>query len=289
MTKYYNNLDLQSALNVVNSADAANPGDLTPLSQVEALISAATLGASKGIVNAATTAVLPACTYANGTSGVGATLTGDANGALAAVDGVTLTINQVVLVKDQADASENGSYTVTQVGDAGTPFILTRTDNFNQASEMTDGSYFLVVAGTANEGTIWILASAITTVGTDDIDFALQRTVVAGTAVSVTAGNTVNVKYDGTTIGVNGSNELYALLADNSVALTFNSTTDWSGNNLVFSAGDIGLGTGALSVYIMDNTGNMVAIDNAQVSGGVTFSKVTALAAFAGTAVFVAA
>src|SRR6185437_3191631 len=51
-------------------------------------------------VNAATITVLPACTYANGSLGVGATLTGNSNGALAAIDGVTLTQGQSVLVQN---------------------------------------------------------------------------------------------------------------------------------------------------------------------------------------------
>src|SRR5947209_4899971 len=46
--------------------------------------------AQKPTARAATTAALPTNVYSNGTSGVGATLTGSSNGALAAQDGVTL-------------------------------------------------------------------------------------------------------------------------------------------------------------------------------------------------------
>lgn len=87
-------------------------------------------------VRAATTAVLPACTYANGTAGVGATLTGTANGALAAQDGVVLVLNDTLLVKDQAAQLQNGVYVLTQVGTAGTPFILTRRTDADTWAEL---------------------------------------------------------------------------------------------------------------------------------------------------------
>ncbi len=73
---------------------------------------------------AMTVGPLPACTAAG--AGVGKTLTGNANGALV-IDGQTLLAGDVVLVKNQAAGKDNGGYTVTQVGTAGTPFILTRT------------------------------------------------------------------------------------------------------------------------------------------------------------------
>ena len=62
----------------------------------------------KDSVDFATTAALPAVTYDNGTSGVGATLTADANGAFPTTDGVTPALNDFVLVKDQAAGLQNG-------------------------------------------------------------------------------------------------------------------------------------------------------------------------------------
>ncbi len=71
---------------------------------------------SKGDVDAATTTTLPTCTYDNGTLGVGATLTGDATGALIAQDSVTLANGEILLVKDQAAGLQNGIYDVTNKG-----------------------------------------------------------------------------------------------------------------------------------------------------------------------------
>jgi len=94
----------------------------------------------KNPVRAKTTAALAANTYANGTSGVGATLTGNANGALAAQDGVTLVANDRLLVADEGTGSHNGIYTVTQVGDGSHPYILTRAADADQASELVSAA-----------------------------------------------------------------------------------------------------------------------------------------------------
>lgn len=89
----------------------------------------------KTAVRAATTGTLPANTYANGTAGVGATLTGNSNGALTAQDGVTLIATDRLLVKNEATGANNGIYVLTQVGDGSNPYILTRAVDMDSASE----------------------------------------------------------------------------------------------------------------------------------------------------------
>jgi hypothetical protein len=117
-------------------------------------------------VRAATTAALPACTYANGSSGVGATLTGTADGALAAQDGVTLGLDDALLVKDQATGAQKGIYTLTQVGDASHPFVLTRRSDCDTADELL-GACVAVEEGSTNADTLWLsTADATITVGT---------------------------------------------------------------------------------------------------------------------------
>jgi hypothetical protein len=123
-------------------------------------------------VIAATTAALAACTYANGTAGVGATLTGNANGALAAQDGVTLTAGQRLLVKDQAAGAQNGVYTVTVVGAGAAPFILTRATDFDTAAEIVDGATFFVGQGTTLANSAFALTvNGAVTVGTTALVF----------------------------------------------------------------------------------------------------------------------
>lgn len=145
----------------------------------------------------ATVTALPnSPTYSNGASGVGATLTAGSNTTLT-VDGAAATLNTVVLVKNQSSAFQNGIYTVTQVGSGSLPWILTRTTYFDQAAEMKAGSYSFITTGTANANSAWVLQAAITTVGTDALNWILFSSAVAGVSqldgsvgvISVAAGS----------------------------------------------------------------------------------------------------
>lgn len=128
----------------------------------------------------ATAAVLPNTpTYSNGALGVGATLTAGANSTLT-VDGNVVALGEVVLVKNQASAFQNGVYTLTTAGSGATPWVLTRATYFDQAAEMKAGSYTFVTNGSTNTGTSYVLQTAVTTVGTDALNWVLFASSVAG-------------------------------------------------------------------------------------------------------------
>jgi hypothetical protein len=128
-------------------------------------------------VLAATTAALPAATYANGTAGVGATLTATANGAFPDQDGVAIPLGGRVLVKNQTAGLENGIYTLTQVGSGSTPWILTRAVDFDTTAEMTVvagvlfGVTVFVTGGTTQALREFYLSATVTTVGTTAVTF----------------------------------------------------------------------------------------------------------------------
>ncbi len=127
-----------------------------------------------GAVNAATTAALAASTYNNGASGAGATLTADANGAFATIDGVAAALNNVYLIKDQADGFENGAYLLTQLGDGGTPWILTRITTYDVSAEIVGGTFFNVLEGTTHARQQWaLLTTGTITVGTTNLVYGL--------------------------------------------------------------------------------------------------------------------
>lgn len=130
---------------------------------------------------AATTAALPAVTYANGASGVGATLTATANGAIPAQDDVTLNPGDRLLVKNQASTLQNGIYTVTQVGNVGAPFILTRATDFDTfaGNEIYPTAWTFVTEGTtlANTGWYYRAANPDLTIGTSAITFAQIQSI----------------------------------------------------------------------------------------------------------------
>ena len=128
-------------------------------------------------------------TYANGTSdssgglGVGATLTGNVDGALI-LDGPEVEAGQRVLIKDQTNAIRNGIYVVTFAGDGDDPFILTRATDFNGNTStngiIKNGAYIFVTSGTAsaNDSYVVSLGGTSTTpsgaikIGTDSVVLA---------------------------------------------------------------------------------------------------------------------
>jgi hypothetical protein len=125
----------------------------------------------KASAHVATTAALSACTYNNGSSGIGATLTADAFGALT-VDGHALAAGQSVLVKNQAAGLQNGLYSVTSAGAADAPFILTRRTDADSGAELSSGSFVFIEQGTANGSTGWVLStSGAITIGSTALVF----------------------------------------------------------------------------------------------------------------------
>lgn len=150
----------------------------------------------KASVRLATTANL-AATYANGAFGVDSTLTATGNGALV-VDGKAAVQGDRVLVRSQTVRAQNGDYTVQQVGNAGTPYILKRATTVDESHEV-HGSYFFVFDGDTLKGTGWTFnvdVPATFAIGTDDIivnQFSGQGSVIAGAGLVLT-GNTISVQ-----------------------------------------------------------------------------------------------
>src|SRR6056300_226502 len=159
---------------------------------------------TKPSVRAATTADLSA-TYSNGSSGVGATLTAGSNGAIV-IDGVSLSVDDRVLVKDQSTASQNGIYRVSTQGDGSTAFVLTRATPEDQPEELTGGAFVFVEEGTANANNGYVFThTGAPTFGTTSLDvaqFSGAGQITAGAALSKT-GNQLDVEVDDSSIEVN--------------------------------------------------------------------------------------
>ena len=159
--------------------------------------------------------------YNNGTAGVGATLTITTTSQLSidSIDLSTLAANARVLIKNEiattgSNAAWNGIYVVTSTGTLST--VLTRSADFNQPAEMYSAFTF-VTEGTINDNTGWVCTNNDTnpiTIGTTPITFTQfsgAGSYTAGNALSLN-GTQFNVNVDSTgnsTIGINGSNELY--------------------------------------------------------------------------------
>jgi hypothetical protein len=159
----------------------------------------------------ATTAALPSNTYNNGVSGVGATLTATANGALS-VDSTAVAATNRILVKNEVNQAYNGVYVVTQTGSAGAPFILTRATDFDTTGSGVDqidaGDFFLITAGSTLANTSWVQQTPLPiTVGTTGIvfsQFGAPLTYSAGTGLTESPAYTFNIANTGVVSGSYG-------------------------------------------------------------------------------------
>lgn len=126
---------------------------------------------TKTATRVATTAALTV-TYANGTLGVGATLTNAGAQAALSLDGVAVAAADRVLVKNQASTFENGIYTVTTIGTGSTNWVLTRATDYDEAADVQENDFVLVDQGTANAGVAFLeTAPGPFTIGTSAITF----------------------------------------------------------------------------------------------------------------------
>ena len=174
-------------------------------------------------VRLATVAALPAYTYNNGTGGVGATITANANGALS-IDGVAVVAGNRVLIKDEVGGAQayNGVYVVTQTGSGSTPFILTRATDFDSAGSGVDqidaGDFFLVTAGNTLANTSWVQQTPLPiTVGTTPIIFSQFGAPVlytAGTGLTL-AGTVFSITNTGVSANTYGSASQVPVIAVN--------------------------------------------------------------------------
>lgn len=172
------------------TATTQTPSDNSTKVATTAYVASAILGQDfKEACKYASTGPLPSIVYANGSSGVGATLTGVALAAIS-LDSSSPSVNDRVLIKNQVSTFQNGIYVVTATGSGVAVFILTRSADFNQSSEIDTGDSVFVSSGTTQSTTTWAYNGIDQPViGTDAITFAQtagQGSFTAGNGISIT-------------------------------------------------------------------------------------------------------
>lgn len=256
----------------------------------------------------ATTTALPSNAYNNGTSGVGATLTATANGALS-VDGVAVVVGNRILVKNESNQAHNGVYTVTQTGSGGAPFVLTRATDFDSSGSGVDqidaGDFFLITAGSTLANTSWVQQTPLPiTVGTTAIvfsQFGAPLTYSAGTGLNESPAYTFNIANTGVSSGSYGGAATAVTLAVNaqgqvtsatdvSIAIAASQVTSGTIDSARISGsytGITGVGTLAAGTWnattIAPNYGgtgltSYTVGDLIYASGGTTLSKLSSIA-----------
>ena len=269
----------------------------------KAYVDSVTSGLSvKTPVKVATTGNLNA-TYNNGAG----TLTANSNFALS-VDGVTVSVNDRILVKDQSTAAQNGFYKVTATGSGSAAFVLTRTPDADAASELVAGAFAFVEEGTANADNGYVLSTdGAVTLGTTAINFEQfsgAGQISAGDGLSKT-GNALSLNVDDSSIEINADTaRVKALGVTNAMlagsianaklsnsSVTINSNSLALGASLTLDSDDIGEGssnlyytnarsraalsvTGSTGLSYNDSTGVLAGLDaTTSVKGVASFAS----------------
>ncbi len=231
----------------------------------------------KDPVLCATTGVLPfSPTYANGSSGVGATLTGGVGVLI--IDGYTPVLGDRILVKNQAATLQNGVYSLTTLGTVGVGYVLTRTTDFNSSTTIVYGDTVAVLQGTVNANQQFTMnnQNAIA-VGTTAITFAQTSggsQLTPGNNIQIT-GNTVSavmpigtilpaaISDDGTWLQMNGQVASQATYATLFKLIGHQPEFAWAWSSILNAA------TNTINGVAFGNTNTYVLVGN----GGVIYSS----------------
>ena len=112
--------------------------------------------------------------------------------APAAIDGITLSSGNRVLVKDQSLPEANGIYIFNGAGSA-----MTRATDFDSLSPLDEinGAYTFAQEGTANAGKGYVQTGTVATLGTDPITFVFFNAAASITASTglVKVGNDIQI------------------------------------------------------------------------------------------------
>lgn len=172
------------------------PADNSTKIATTAYVDNAVLGQDfKEAVKYASTTALPTVVYNNGSSGVGATITAVGFGAIS-LDSNTPSVADRVLIKNQVSTFQNGIYVVTTVGTVAAVFVLTRSTDFNQSTDIDTGDSVFVTSGSTQSTTTWAYNGIdAPTLGTTAITFvqtAGQGSFTAGNGIAIT-GNSIAI------------------------------------------------------------------------------------------------
>jgi len=121
-------------------------------------------------------------TYDNGTAGVGATLT-TSSGTFNTIDGISISTDDRVLVKNEAAPANNGIYVKTSAT------VLTRASDFDTPVEMAGGDFVFIQQGTTLNDTGFVMTDPVTTIGTDPatfVQFSGAGSFTAGAGLTLT-------------------------------------------------------------------------------------------------------
>jgi len=227
------NVDFSGSGFTIRATTPVNALDVTNKSYVDTI---ATGLNAHDAVSYASTANL-AGTYANGTSGVGATLTNSGTQAIFALDGYTFQASDVtngtrVLLKDQTFTDQNGVYVITTLGSVSTNWVLTRATDYNSVPNVAAGDFAFVINGTANGKFSYIQVNKpVAITGNNTTANAITFSIFANGNISGTVNpnqggtGTTATPTNGQLLIGNGTNYTVASLSTSNITATVGSGT----------------------------------------------------------------
>lgn len=204
-----------TATSVTGLSNPVNPGD----------------AANKAYVDAAAAGLVIKTPAVAATAGSNVTLAGGAPNTL---DGVTLHLNDRVLVKNQTDDTQNGIYYVSTLG-TGANGTWTRTTDADTGAKLVTGSYVFVTGGTTNVNSSWTMVTPGTiTIGTSHITWNLFSQVTQILASNI-IGQIVNSQVQD---GAINTAKFALSIAPVSIVATLPSPSGYTGPTVVFNQAD---------------------------------------------------
>ena len=207
-------------------------------------------------------------TYNNGTAGVGATLTNSGTQAALVLDSITMVSADRVLVSNQTNQTQNGVYTVTNIGSGSTNWVLTRAtdaDSYavSDGDALGEGDAFFIKEGNTNAGHLDVMTTSGTiTFGTTNIVFSeVAETSIYSAGNGITLTGTVFAADAGTGVTVDGTGINIGQAVETTSNVTFNSVAAALTGNV----------TGNVSGDVTGNADTATALETARNIGGVSF------------------
>ena len=181
--------------------------------------------------------------------GVGATLTNAGTQVALAIDGVTLSVNDRVLIYTQTNATQNGVYVVTSVGSGSTNWVLTRssdTDTYGLTSSNTlgEGSTFFVQQGATGAGETYtcntpgVIVFGVTNITFVQISSSQIYSAGTGLTLSATTFSITNTGVANGSYGTASSVPTIAINAQGQITSASNTAIAISGNQI--TSGTVG-------------------------------------------------
>lgn len=261
--------------NPIVGTQASSDNSTTAASTAFVQTALAQLNPAAAVV-AASTANIPG-TYTNAVGGVciGDTFRVTSTSAFAP-DGVTLTVGQRFLMKDQTSSFQDGVWTLTTAANIGVlGALLTRALDFDSSADINAGQIIPVAGGTVNAGSSWYQTGVVTTCSSDAqtwTQFQKASSAYASSTLTNThlyVGNSSNVATDvaasgDLTLANTGAFTIANLavtnakIANSTIDLTAkvtgvlpyanggtNAATSWTSGSVIFASS---------STYAQDNT-----------------------------------